>query len=253
MSERTEPERTEPGAEPERAERELRALLERAVPQPPAPAQRLERVRERVRRRRRRRTAAVTGGAVLAVAAGLVAVPGLVRPDGGGRAAPAVVGSASPRTGAAAPTTPPSGYRPDGMGGLVLRLPAGKGWQKFADPATTSLFLGTQRMVLPAGGCAHALDGFCTPLALALKKDGALVMFRRQPSKMSLGKAAAYELPLAEAAPYQACRTVGGTRQLTRTAVAPDGTVVWAVACLATPTPARFQEAWDLLSSAAFG
>src|SRR4051812_30311075 len=69
----------EPAREQDAAdEQELRALLERAVPQLPAPAQRLERVRERLRRRRRRRTAAVTGGAVLALAAG----PG--GPAGGG-------------------------------------------------------------------------------------------------------------------------------------------------------------------------
>lgn len=243
---------TEPQPELERAERELRALLERAVPQLPAPAQRLERVREGIRRRRRRRTAAVTGGAVLALAAGLVAVPGLVRPHGGGRAAPAVVGSATPRP-SASQTTPPSGYRPAGMGGLVLQLPADKAWQTFADPKTASLFLGTQRMVLPEGGCGHALDGFCTPLALALKQDGALVMFRRQPSKMPLGKARDYEVPLTEDTPYQACRTVGGTRQLTRTMVSPDGTIVWAVACLADPSQTRVQEARYLLDSAVFG
>jgi hypothetical protein len=236
----------------ERAEQELRALLERAVPQLPAPAQRLEGVRERIRRRRRRRTAAVTGGAVLALAAGLVAVPGLVRPDGGGRTAPAVVGSATPRPRATA-TTPLPGYRPGGMGGLVLQLPTGAAWKTFADPATTSLFLGTQRMVLPAGGCAHALDGFCTPLALALKKDGVLVMFRRQAPKMPPDKAHSYEVPLAEAPPYEACRTVGGTRQLSRTMVAPDGTIVWTVACLASPSPTRFQQAHTLLDSAAFG
>jgi hypothetical protein len=236
----------------ERTEHELRALLERAVPQLPAPAQRMERVRERIRRRRRRRTAAVTGGAVLALAAGLVAVPGLVRPDGGGRPAPAVVGSATPRPGPV-PTSPPSGYRPGGMGGLVLQMPAGKGWQTLADPATTSLFLSTQRMVLPEGGCGHALDGFCTPLALALKKDGVLVMFRRQPSKMLPDKARSYEVPLAETDPYQACRTVGGTRQLSRTMVAADGTIVWTVACLDDPSQTRVQEARHLLDTAVFG
>ncbi|MGW5349428.1 hypothetical protein ACWERV_02770 [Streptomyces sp. NPDC004031] len=250
----SEPERTgTEGAEgAEGVERELRALLERAVPQLPAPAQRLERIRERIRRRRRRRTAVVTGSAVLALAAALVAVPGLVGPDGGGHAAPAVVGSATPRP-TTALSTPPSGYRPDGMGGLVLQMPPSKGWQTLADPKTASLFLGTQRMVLPEGGCAHALDGFCTPLALALKKDGALVMFRRQPSKMPSAKARDYEIPLTEDSPYQACRTVGGTRQLTRTMVAPDGTIVWTVACLADPSQTRVQEARYLLDSAVFG
>lgn len=243
---------SEPEAAEERTEQELRALLERAVPQLPAPAQRLEGVRERVRRRRGRRTAAATGCAVLALAAGLVAVPGLVRPDGGGREAPAVVGSATPRPGPVL-TTPPSGYRPGGMGGLVLQMPTGAAWKTFADPATTSLFLSTQRMVLPEGGCGHALDGFCTPLALALKKDGVLVMFRRQKLKMPSDKAHMYEVPLAEAPPYQACRTVGGTRQLSRTMVAPDGTVVWTVACLDDPSRTRVQEARHLLDSAAFG
>lgn len=248
-----------PEAEPDGAqERELRALLERAVPQPPAPAQRLERVRERLRRRRRRRTAAVTGGAVLAVAAGLLAVPGLVRPQGGQSAAPpaGVRGTSGvpDRTAGPAPkvptTTPAAGgYRPSGMGGLELRLPGG--WKTLQDQATGSVFASRQSLTLPEGGCDHALDGFCTPLARALAGGGVLVMFREQKS-MQAGKLHDLELPVEEQEPYRSCRTVGGTRQLTRTLTGGSGLVVWAVACLAEPTQAQVTAVRELLSSAAF-
>ncbi|WUH92103.1 hypothetical protein OG900_19635 [Streptomyces sp. NBC_00433] len=245
-------------------EDELRVLLERAVPQPPAPAQRLERIRERVRRRRRR-TAAVTGGAVLAVAAGLLTAPGLLRPDGGG-AAPAVVATSGPavvRTTPAAHgpttygpgTTSPSddGYRPSGMDGLRLRPPPG--WRILQDPATSSVFLSSQTLVLPQGGCAHALDGFCTPLARVLAKDGVLVMFNLRQNKVQVDDFHSLDLPLADVAPYTSCRTVNGTRQMGRTMTgsAATGTLVWATACLAHPSAAQLARVTDLLASADFG
>lgn len=246
------------------AEDELRVLLERAVPQLPAPAQRLERVRERMRRRRRRRAAAAGAGAVLAVAA-LVAVPGLVRPHGGG-AAPAVVATGGPpplRTTPAGHGSPPygpastpasdDGYRPVGMKGLRLRPP--DGWRILEDPATGSVFLSTQTLVLPQGGCAHALDGFCTPLARVLADGGTLVMFRLEYGKAEAGKMRDLELPLTEEDPYESCRTVNGTRQMGRTMVGgtASGTVVWTTACLAHPSPAQLAQVGDLLASADFG
>lgn len=249
-------------AEAEQAEDELRALLERAVPQPPAPPQRLERVRERVRRRRRRRTALVTGSALLAVAAGLLAVPGLVRPQGGGRAAPTVAAGGpdagrtarGPATSAPAPTpTPQGGYAPDGMGGLRLDPP--QGWHFLPDPATTSIFLSTQDLVLPQNGCAHALDGFCTPLARVLAKGGTLVMFRLEQFDVQAGKLHDLEVPLEDEEAYASCRAVNGTRQVGRTMVGatqPD-TVVWAVACLSHPSPAQLERARSLLASAVIG
>ncbi|MFG1805529.1 hypothetical protein [Streptomyces sp. NPDC049040] len=251
------------------AEEELRILLERAVPQPPAPPQRLALVKERVRRRRRRRTAAVTGSAVLAVAAALASLPGLVRPDGGGAQSVAVAtsgqdeGRPSPTastvhaptpTGTTSPTpATDDGFRPDGMDGLRLRPPTG--WRILADPATTSVFLSTQTLVLPENGCAHALDGFCTPLARVLAKGGVLVMFRREEMKGEVDKLQGLELPLADEDPYQSCRTINGTRQMSRTMVGPErsGTMVWATACLSHPTAAQLDQVRDLLSSADFG
>jgi hypothetical protein len=235
-------------------EDELRALLERAVPQLPAPAQRLERVRERMRRRRRRRTAAVSVSAVLAVAA-VVAVPGLVRPHGGG-AATAVVATSGPapvRTAERSPAPTPEGYRPAGMQGLVIRPP--DGWRILADPATGSVFLSTQTLVLPQGGCAHALDGFCTPLARVLADGGALVMFRLTSNKVQVDKLRDLALPLQDEDLYQSCRTVNGTRQMGRTMVgdADSGAVVWTVACLAQPSATQRAQVRDLLASADFG
>lgn len=247
------------------AEDELRVLLERAVPQLPTPPQRLERVRERVRRRRRRRAAAVTGSAVLAVVAGLVAVPGVVLPRGG-RADPGVVaisgpakagttpaGKGSPTHGTDPTPTPVAGYRPAGMNGLRLRPP--EGWHILPDFATDSVFLSTQALVLPQGGCAHALDGFCTPLARVLADGGVLVMFRLEHNNVQAGKLLDLALPLADQEPYLSCRTVNGTRQMGRTMVgdAASGAVVWTTACLSDPTPAQLAQVRDLLSSADFG
>ncbi|CAG7652072.1 hypothetical protein [Actinacidiphila bryophytorum] len=240
------------------AEDELRVLLERAVPQLPAPAQRLERVRERMRRRRRRRTAAVGVSAVLAVAA-VVAVPGLVRPHGG--AAPAVVATGGPAPVRTTPVrgpeptpTPRDGYRPDGMQGLVITPPAG--WQLLEDPDTGSVFLSTQALVLPPNGCAHALDGFCTPLARVLKDGGSLVMFHLTYSKVQAQKLGDVAMPLEDEDVLRSCRTVNGTRQMGRTIVdqAPgSGNAVWAVACMAQPSTAQKEQVRLLVANADFG
>jgi hypothetical protein len=240
----------------------LRALLERAVPTPPAPAQRLEGVRARIRRRRRRRAAAVAGTAVLALAAGLAVVPGLVRTRGSAPEARRPAHSA-PAGGMAAPTppasgtpaTPASGYRPAGLGGLALRPP--HKWHVLQDPDTASVFLSNpaQPLALPEGGCAHALDGFCTPLVRALGKGGALVMFKRQPGKAALdGKLDGYATTVTAEDPYSSCRAVGGTYQLSRTVVGPDGSalLVWATACLSHPSASQAAVVRELLATAAF-
>ncbi|SHL59142.1 hypothetical protein [Actinacidiphila paucisporea] len=244
-------------------EDDLRVLLERVVPQPAASAQRLDRIHERVRRRRRR-MAAVTGSVVVAFAASLLAVPGLLRPEGG--AAPVAVATSgqaqlpsSPPASARGeePTTPGStpgrGYLPPGMAGLRLRPPPG--WKVLADQDTDTVFLSSQKLVLPQGGCAHALDGFCTPLARVLAEDGALVMFHLAQSKAPAAKFGGYELPLTDEDPYSSCRAVTGTRQMGRTMVgsAATGAVVWAVACLSHPSAAQLTRVRGLLASADFG
>lgn len=249
---------------PERApqEQELRALLERGVPHLPAPAQRLEGVRERIRRRRRRRMAAVTGGAVLAVAAGLVGVPDLVRTqEGAPRAAhTAQVGPGAKATASLPEPTPTTtatkvGYYVNGMGFVDVTPPGG--WRILTDDDTASLFLATpaQPLALPGGGCAHALDGFCTPLVRALGSGGALVMFKAQPGKVSTGKLKDSLTGVLTVEPYTACTAVGGTDQLSRTLaglVDQDGSavLVWATACMAHPSKALRAEVSGLLARA---
>ncbi|MFD9487425.1 hypothetical protein ACFWBX_26360 [Streptomyces sp. NPDC059991] len=98
-------------------EQALRILLERAVPQPPVPASRLDKVRERLARRRRRRAA---GGAAVAVVS-LVAA-GALLPDALRTERHGVPPAATPPqavTGAAGVRAP----FPE-LDGLVLRLPA---------------------------------------------------------------------------------------------------------------------------------
>ncbi|WP_330174726.1 hypothetical protein OG875_14955 [Streptomyces sp. NBC_01498] len=109
-------------------ERELRILLERAVPRLPAPEERLRRVRERAARSRRRRRAA---GTALVAVTGLVVFGALLPgfPGGGpdGSAPPASPAPTDPDTGAG------RAVRFSGLLGLTLRPPPG--WQALAVPA----------------------------------------------------------------------------------------------------------------------
>ncbi|MFD0273194.1 hypothetical protein ACFVHB_04660 [Kitasatospora sp. NPDC127111] len=91
-------------------ERELRVLLDRAAPDLPAPADRMERIRERAdRARRRRRTAALAAGLTTGlVAAALAAAPALA-PGASVALHPASAGPGTASTGATgAPGTRPS-------------------------------------------------------------------------------------------------------------------------------------------------
>lgn len=127
-----------PGSDAELSdvERELRVLLERAVPRLGAPEERLRRVRERAARSRRRRRVAGTSAAAVAglVVAGTL-LPGFLRGATDEGAPPA-----SP-----APTVTDASA-PDGRAvrfpylyGLTLRLPPG--WQALAVPADPALGL----------------------------------------------------------------------------------------------------------------
>ncbi|MEV0090282.1 hypothetical protein [Streptomyces sp. NPDC050738] len=96
-------------------ENELRVLLERTVPQIPAPTDRLMSVRNRVARRRTRRAAGAAACAVAAVALTITLLP----------TGPTAVLPAAPPT---RPPTPAYGaVHFPGLGGLALPLPAG--WQ----------------------------------------------------------------------------------------------------------------------------
>ncbi|WP_202234919.1 hypothetical protein [Actinacidiphila reveromycinica] len=262
-------------------ERELSDLLERVVPQLPAPAQRWERVRERMRRRRRRRAA--VGASVTTVV--VVAAAGLLLPQVGGGPGASPSGTrvgagsgpvGSGAAGAGAPTgstaatgapasdgptpsstllaTAPSGYRlylyPD-LAGLRLTVP--HAWYALK-AGTSAEYVSTQALAVPEGGCDHALDDFCTPLVHRLDRGGALLQL-----SVVHGSAMADKFRLTgrrvDTAPVAtACSTVGGTVQLTTVLTGPgDGDdLVTVTACLAQPTAAQQARVRHVLNSADF-
>lgn len=242
-------------------ERDLRALLERAVPQLPAPAQRLESVRARVRRRRRR-ASGLSGAAALAV--GLAA---LLVPYGGGPvpASPAERGtpaaSAPPASGGAptapgtAPPTADTGLRVrqfTKLGGLRLRVP--RDWFVLAPGGTATVWVSSQALALPAGGCDKALDDFCTPLERSLRPGGVLVQLRFQPDQAQGGPSRAHPFTVHAEDVLTACSAVGGTAQLGTGLVAASGgsAYVAATACLSSPESAQLARVRDVLTTADF-
>jgi hypothetical protein len=218
------------GSVPEAQEHELRVLLERAVPQLPAPAQRLASVRERVRRRRRRRAAGVSVTAVIAIAAAGMLLPGLGDRDGGPSSAassPAGPPSGSaPASTPAPPVTAPPGYTVEPFDELArLRVVMPQEWNGLIASDTPRGYVSTQSLGLPKGGCAHQLDDFCTPLDRTLTPDGVLVQFTLVAESDKVGKALLRgdEGTVAVQQVLSACRAVGGTEQLGVTVVRPPG------------------------------
>lgn len=252
------------------SEAELRALLERAVPQLPAPPQRLERVRDRALRRRRRRTAGVSATAVVAVA-----LAGLLLPTLGGTSGSpgptAVTSLAPPASGSAptasgAPTTtdqepsrPPTAlptvraYDFPEQAGLRLSLPAK--WFTIDAPKTGASYVSSQQLGLPPDGCVQPLDGFCTPLARTLDRGGVLMMLTLNHNQLMADKLRLGAPKVGPAPVLSSCRTVGGTAQLTGALVDSAGSdvVVDATVCLARPTAAQQAQVRDALTSADFG
>ncbi|MBY8880555.1 hypothetical protein [Actinacidiphila acidipaludis] len=271
-------------AESETEERELRALLERAVPQLSAPAQRLECVRTRIRRRRRRRAAGLSGAAVLAVVLAGLLVPGtggsagvpapgvrspaLALPASAGpsSAGPSSASTSSPDapSGATSPPTPTStedAARDDGgvlerhftkLGGLLLRVPGS--WSVLAPGGSTSVWISSQALALPAGGCDKALDGFCTPLQRTLAQGGLLLQLSFEDSPAMAAKARLRGQQIGDEDLFTACRSVGGTEQLGTQITDPSGSAVLviATACLAHPRPAQEAQVRDVLTTADF-
>jgi len=251
-------------------EQELRALLERGVPQLAAPAQRLESVRTRIRRRRRRRAAGLSGAVVL----GIVLVGLLVPGTGGSAGVPApgvpstalaVPASAGPRP-APTPTssstsTPPPASAGDAvveqqqfakLGGLTLRLP--RSWSVLGPDGSATVWVSTQALALPAGGCDKALDGFCTPLQRTLRTGGVLVQLSFEMNQGMADKARLRTAQVADEELFTACRSVGGTEQLGTQLSDGSGSAVLvnATACLAHPQPAQEAQVRDLLTTADF-
>jgi hypothetical protein len=267
---------TDPTPDGAREEQELRVLLERAVPQLPAPAQRLESVRERVRRRRRRRAAGLSATAVLAVAAAGLLLPGATDPGGSpppdatGTLAPTVAGTASgtasdPAAGSAPPTAVPTTtgeatFAPTAMprrfptlSGLRVAVPAK--WSVLVAHDSPRAYVSSQDLALPQAGCATQRDDFCTPLVRMLDTDGVLVQFTLSLDQGMADKARGPgRTGVTGESVVDACRAVGGTEQLG--ALLADGSgspaVVVATACLADPTPEQETRARELIAGADF-
>ncbi|MEE1938175.1 hypothetical protein V1L54_01870 [Streptomyces sp. TRM 70361] len=216
------------GADPEpprSAERELRLLLERVVPRPAAPAERMRRVRRRVALRRRRvavltASASAAAAVVLAVSLRPVVTGGV--PDE--RVAPA----ASPSAGSGE-----AALRLSGTFELRLRLPGG--WHVRTVPGTrTALGFAADRPLDGGGPCpaarTYALD--CAPVP-ALAPDGALIAFQQMtapPGGRDMEPKGAFTTGDPRP-PEKDCRALGGDRELTG----------WAEVLTGTDDPALFQ------------
>ncbi|NGO80453.1 hypothetical protein G6045_33070 [Streptomyces sp. YC504] len=162
-------------------ERELRDLLERAVPRLPAPDSRMRRVRERVVRRRRRRTAAVAGACVAAAAV----LAGTLLPGSGTEPGPALV----PPAGSASRDL----LRHSELAGLTLELPPGwHGLTVLEDPGAKMRAVAyAAPQPLGSGRDACARDGaeVCPPLDQLPKQDGALLILALDSTPTLAGKA----------------------------------------------------------------
>ncbi|MBM9505834.1 hypothetical protein [Actinacidiphila acididurans] len=239
-------------------EDDLRALLERGVPQLPAPAQRLERIRERVRRRRRRRAAGVSALLVTAIAGAGVLLPGGGR-DGGAGTEPGAPPPAA--AGTAAPTTDPRTFTPPpttdkrlvrfGNPALTLRLPPG--WQ--GSEAYGNVFAASQAL-WPQAACAQPTQQMCLPLRHQLAPGGGYLVV----SVVKSPGLAAKAVPGKNISPAltvpKDCRVEGGTEQWYVMLADPHrpatGKVLTGVYCLARPTAAERRAVQDALLSVSF-
>ncbi|MFD9592431.1 hypothetical protein ACFWA9_06680 [Kitasatospora sp. NPDC059973] len=240
-------------------EDELRVLLQRAAPHLPAPADRMDRIRELAARNRRRRRAAGLGAGLTGglLAAALAAAPAIapapthtaLRPSAGGPAADA------PGNGAPSPSLPPEGASPapsvspsslpvaeddwqavryPELNSVIIRVPPG--WSTLVvrspDPLRATGYTASQPL---AGGPECASEpGYCTPLT-ALATDGALVSMTLLRDPAYLGKIAGTTMAVQDSTIDKECSLRGGTSQLTghRTIALGDAVaVVELTACL---------------------
>jgi hypothetical protein len=242
-------------------ERELSELLQRAVPQLPAPTQRLERVRERVRQTRRRRAA--IGSSVTALV--VVAAAGLLLPGlGGASAGPAQrtqaqAAGGSPTPGAGHATNGPAlpaypQHTFDDLAGLTLRMPPH--WYVLKQAEKNTDYVSTQQLALPSAGCDHALDDFCTPLLRKLHKGGTLLQLTIKADQGTADVSREQVRAVVKKNAVSACRTVGGTEQLEASYALPGQEnspwLLEATACLSWPTAAQQTQVRDVLMTADF-
>lgn len=244
-------------------EDELRVLLQRAAPDLPAPADRMDRVRERADRTRRRRRVAGLGAGLTGglVAAALAAAPAtapapsntVLHPATGGPTSvgpvaeapsPSLPPTAASNSPSVSPSSVPSSF--DGaravlfteVGRVILDVP--RGWSTLimtpgGAPKSTGYTANKPLSVAPycppwQSDCAplEALDTDTVLIAVTLLDDPAHVQ------KLA-GKATAAE----DTALDKGCGLRGGTRQLTghRTVtVGGTATVVELTACLNRPS-----------------
>lgn len=239
-------------------EDDLRALLERGVPQLPAPAQRLERVRERVRRRRRRRAAGVSAVLVTAIAGAGVLLPGAGRGGGAGTepgaAPPAATGTAAPaadpRPATPPPTTDKRLFR-FGNPALTLRLPPG--WQ--ASEGYGKAFAASQ-VLRPHAACVQPPGQMCLPLRHPLAPGGGYLIVSVVNSPGLAAKAVPGKGISPAATVSKDCRVEGGTEQwfvmLGDSHRPATDKVLTGVYCLASPTAAQRLAVQDALLTASF-
>jgi hypothetical protein len=228
--------------------------------------------------------------AVLAVTAAGLLVPGLRTaagsPDAAGRgggpaSAVSAPASASPAAAASAPTgagtgshaAPGSGAatsprttgQPTGPAlpdytlvpfgtGAALRLRVPPGWFTMAPPGSSTVYVSSQDLALPPDNCARPLDGFCTPLARMLAADGVLLAVELRFGPEVTAKYRATRPTVVTEPLLDACRAVGGTKELAAVVPEPPGSdaVLTATACLSRPSAPQQERARVLMSTADF-
>ncbi|WP_066952853.1 hypothetical protein [Streptomyces lushanensis] len=254
-------------------ERELRILLERAVPRLPAPEERLSRVRERVRRARRRRR---TGGAAAAAVTGLMLagtfLPGALRggpePLPPAAPGPSVTERRDPVAGQdptggpdPAPTSSGVPFRFEHVAGLTLRLP--EGWQAVDMPGFGGLksaargYASSERLTAYGQGesCPKkAKDSVCVPLQ-ALAPGGALLTLTPVIGVDMSGKIQRPPELYASAEPSEVCRGIRGTREyagLLGGSTTPV-TAVGVTLCVSGDAPGTVEDVRAMVTGADFG
>ncbi|MFF3562006.1 hypothetical protein ACFYXS_18350 [Streptomyces sp. NPDC002574] len=219
----------EPGGEDEW---ELSVLLERTVPQPLAPTDRMAQVRRRVQRRRRRRMAALSTAAVAAVGVGVLTVTGLTGSGAGPHrqtvATPAAAGTATSTSAATLPPTsssmPSAGtgtgedayttVRLTDLYGLTLRLP--RGWKGFTTLDKDAMMIGfvSQQPMQQQSSCKTTLDlGYsaCPPVG-KLGKGAALIYVHKLMYTKEDGKTG-FDV-LEPSAPSKGCQVLDGDAEM---------------------------------------
>lgn len=240
---------TEP-AEPAEEERALRALLERAVPRPVAPAERMERIRGRVLRRRRRRRA-VWGATATAAAVGVLLPQVLPADDPPPRYAP-------PAAGAGTPQPREDKARLPELSDLTVRVPEGWSTRTVRTDSPDGSYVGyvASLALKPSPEpCPTGADGTCTTPPRELPRRGTLITLRLLYGSERVYGPDGTEPGLQARDVGKACVVAGGTEELwavRRPAGAAEGVQVLATVCLATPANRDVAEVRTVLGSMRF-